>query len=121
MAAPRLLTIMGSGETTATMVPVHRATFERFGARPLVAVLDTPYGFQENADELTARALHYFRTSLPMAEVAVASFRSPVEAAATRDAMENAVSSPSTPKELVSVPTSPAIAAASGGQRRRGR
>ncbi|HSQ37940.1 MAG TPA: hypothetical protein VLS92_08615, partial [Acidimicrobiia bacterium] len=76
MAAPRLLTIMGSGETAATMVPVHRTVFDRLGGRPLVAVLDTPYGFQENADELTARTLDYFRTSLPMAEFEVASLRS---------------------------------------------
>ena len=85
MAAPRLLTIMGSGETTATMVPVHRAAFQRFPGRPLLAVLDTPYGFQENADELTARALDYFRTSLPMADVEVASLRSPREPAAARE------------------------------------
>jgi hypothetical protein len=85
MATPRLLTIMGSGETTATMVPVHRAVFERFPGRPLLAVLDTPYGFQENADELTARALDYFRASLPMAEVAVASFRSPADPLPSRE------------------------------------
>jgi cyanophycinase-like exopeptidase len=72
---PRLLTIMGSGETTATMVPVHRSVLERFDHRPAVVVLDTPYGFQENADELTARAVDYFRTSLPMADVTVASLR----------------------------------------------
>ena len=76
MTATRLLTIMGSGETTATMVPVHRSVFERLGDRPLVAVLDTPYGFQENADELTARTVDYFHTSLPMAAVEVASLRS---------------------------------------------
>ncbi|MFH1330212.1 MAG: hypothetical protein ABIJ48_06150 [Actinomycetota bacterium] len=85
MTAPRLLTIMGSGETTATMVPVHRAAFERFPGRPLLAVLDTPYGFQENADELTARALDYFHTSLPMADVEVASLRSPRQPAAARE------------------------------------
>jgi hypothetical protein len=85
MATPRLLTIMGSGETTTTMVPVHRAVFERFAGRPLLAVLDTPYGFQENADELTTRALDYFRASLPMAEVAVASFRSPADPAPARE------------------------------------
>ena len=76
METPRLLTIMGSGETTTTMVPVHRAVLDRFPSRPLVAVLDTPYGFQENADELTARTLEYFHTSLPMARVEVASLRS---------------------------------------------
>ncbi|MBN2112556.1 MAG: hypothetical protein JW785_00355 [Acidimicrobiia bacterium] len=85
MDAPRLLTIMGSGETTATMVPVHRTVFARFPERPVVAVLDTPYGFQENADELTARAVSYFRTSLPMAEVTVASLRSSRESAAGRE------------------------------------
>jgi hypothetical protein len=85
MAAPRLLTIMGSGETTATMVPVHRSVLERFPARPLVAVLDTPYGFQENADELTERTLDYFHTSLPMADVAVASLRSLRLAAPARE------------------------------------
>jgi cyanophycinase-like exopeptidase len=76
MTPPRIVTIMGSGETTATMVPVHRAVLERFGRRPRLALLDTPYGFQENADELTERGLEYFRVSLPMAEVTVASLRS---------------------------------------------
>jgi hypothetical protein len=85
MAPPRLLTIMGSGETTATMVPVHRSVLERFPTRPLIAVLDTPYGFQENADELTERALDYFRTSLPLAEVTVASLRSRHGPAAARE------------------------------------
>jgi hypothetical protein len=85
MVAPRLLTIMGSGETTATMVSVHRSVLERFPARPLVAVLDTPYGFQENADELTARALDYFRTSLPMARVEEASLRSLAAPASSRE------------------------------------
>jgi hypothetical protein len=85
MAPPRLLTIMGSGETTATMVPVHRSVLERFPTRPLVAVLDTPYGFQENADELTERTLDYFHTSLPMADVAVASLRSLRLSAAARE------------------------------------
>src|SRR4030042_3741629 len=85
MAAPRLLPSMGSGQTTTTMVPVHRAVFERLGGRPLVAVLDTPYGFQQNADELTARTLDYFHTSLPMAEVEVASLRSAGESAPSRE------------------------------------
>lgn len=76
MDAPRLLAVMGSGETTATMAPVHRRLLERFPGRPRVAILDTPYGFQENADELTARAVDYFRASLPAAEVEVASLRS---------------------------------------------
>jgi cyanophycinase-like exopeptidase len=73
---PRILTIMGSGETTPTMARVHRAVLDRLGERPVPAVvLDTPYGFQENADDITQRTLDYFRTSVG-APFAVASFRS---------------------------------------------
>ena len=55
----RLLTIMGSGETAPTMVKPHRTVFEQLeqanGGRDVPAVfLDTPFGFQENADELSA-------------------------------------------------------------------
>ena len=58
MSGPRILAIMGSGETAPTMAKVHRALFERFGGEPApAAILDTPYGFQENADELSARTV----------------------------------------------------------------
>jgi cyanophycinase-like exopeptidase len=76
MSEPRVLTIMGSGETAPTMAKVHRALFERFGPEPVPAViLDTPYGFQENADDLSARTIRFFRESVGR-DVAVASFRS---------------------------------------------
>jgi cyanophycinase-like exopeptidase len=59
---PRLLTIMGSGETAPTMAKVHRLLVERLGAAPVDAVLlDSPYGFQENADEISQRTVGYFR------------------------------------------------------------
>jgi cyanophycinase-like exopeptidase len=62
---PRILTIMGSGETTPTMVRVHRAVFDRLGPKPVPAVLlDTPYGFQENAQDISNRAVEYFRDSV---------------------------------------------------------
>ncbi|MBK9180199.1 MAG: hypothetical protein IPM45_11675 [Acidimicrobiales bacterium] len=65
MALPRLLTIMGSGETAPTMVKVHRGVLDRLGPDPVPAlVLDTPFGFQENADDLSARAVDYFRDSV---------------------------------------------------------
>ena len=73
---PRLLTIMGSGETTPTMARVHRAILDRLGERPVPAVLlDTPYGFQENADDISERALDYFRDSVGN-PFTVATFRS---------------------------------------------
>ena len=67
---------MGSGETTPTMTRAHRAILDRLGERPVPAVLlDTPYGFQENADDITARTLDYFRDSVGN-PFTVASFRS---------------------------------------------
>ena len=74
MSMPRILTIMGSGETTPTMARVHRAIIDRLGEKPVPAVvLDTPYGFQENSGDITERALDYFRTTVG-APFSVASF-----------------------------------------------
>jgi cyanophycinase-like exopeptidase len=53
------LVIMGSGETAPTMVEVHRATLRAAG-EGLSLLLDTPYGFQENADDITEKAVAYF-------------------------------------------------------------
>jgi hypothetical protein len=101
VSAPRILAIMGSGETAPTMAKVHRALFERLaaaatpGAAPAegvaggrvapgssgdsspipAAILDTPYGFQENADELSSRTMEFFATSVGRPVVA-ASYRS---------------------------------------------
>ena len=76
MSDPRILAIMGSGETAPTMAKVHRALFERLGPAPVPAViLDTPYGFQENADDLSARTVKFFAESVGR-EVAIASYRS---------------------------------------------
>jgi hypothetical protein len=73
---PRLLTIMGSGETSPTMTKTHRQLLSRLGPPPVPAVvLDTAFGFQENADDIATRAQDYFRESVG-AEIEVASFRS---------------------------------------------
>ena len=62
---PRLLAIMGSGETSPTMVKTHRELLARLGPPPVPAVvLDTPFGFQANAADLAARAVEYFRESV---------------------------------------------------------
>jgi cyanophycinase-like exopeptidase len=72
---PRLLTIMGSGETSPTMSKVHRQLISRMGPPPVpAAMLDTPFGFQENADDITAKAVAYFRESVQR-EMGVASYR----------------------------------------------
>lgn len=64
MSLPRILAIMGSGETTPTMVSTHRALVAQLPTPTRALLLDTPYGFQENAPELAARAVAYFRTSV---------------------------------------------------------
>jgi cyanophycinase-like exopeptidase len=62
---PRILAIMGSGETAPTMAKVHRALLDRLGPAPVPAVLvDTPYGFQENAADISGRAMDYFRETV---------------------------------------------------------
>jgi hypothetical protein len=72
---PRLLVIMGSGETSPTMSKVHRDLFARLGPAPVPAVmLDTPFGFQENADDISAKAVTYFGESVQR-DLVVASFR----------------------------------------------
>ena len=80
MRAPRLLVIMGSGETAPTMVTPHRDIVARFGAAPPKAVLlDTPYGFQENAAEVSQRAVEYFAQRVQLA-IEVAGFPGPLAA-----------------------------------------
>lgn len=70
---PRLLTIMGSGETSPTMVKVHREILDHLGRGAVRAVLvDTPFGFQENKAEIAARIMAYFHQSLHT-DIAVAS------------------------------------------------
>ena len=55
---------MGSGETAPTMMKHHRDLIARLPGDPLAVVIDTPYGFQENAPELASRAVEYFRKSV---------------------------------------------------------
>ena len=55
---------MGSGETAPTMVTTHRRLTSLLPSPVKAVVLDTPYGFQENAPELAAKAVEYFNTSI---------------------------------------------------------
>jgi len=64
MTTPRLLAIMGSGETAPTMKAPHRAIFDRLGTDVDAVLLDTPFGFQENAPILAAKAIEYFRDAV---------------------------------------------------------
>jgi hypothetical protein len=61
----RILAIIGSGETSPTMVTVHRELVSRLGLdHPQAVVLATPYAFQENVADVSARAQRYFADSV---------------------------------------------------------
>jgi cyanophycinase-like exopeptidase len=80
-----LLCIMGSGETTPTMTQTHRALIARakaVGGGSQAVMLDTPYGFQGNADDITERTLEYFTKSV-LVTPSVASLRTPTADAVT--------------------------------------
>ena len=80
---PARLVIIGSGETSPTMVKVHRELIATAGEGPR-AMLDTPFGFQANADDLTEKIGEYFHDSVGV-DVSVASWRRRDEPAAARE------------------------------------
>ena len=64
-AQARILAIMGSGETSPTMVTIHKSLVTRLGpAHHGAVLLDTPYAFQENAADISARSQAYFARSV---------------------------------------------------------
>ena len=77
MATVRVLAIIGSGETSPTMVTVHRELLSRLGlSSPQAMALATPYAFQENAPDVSARTQRYFADSVGL-QVRVAAGTSP--------------------------------------------
>ncbi|HUW77466.1 MAG TPA: hypothetical protein VMV52_01795 [Candidatus Nanopelagicaceae bacterium] len=84
LSMARNLVLLGSGETSPTMVTPHQKIFEQLSeVRDLIAVyLDTSYGFQENIDEISSRIEEYFQNSVGT-KVARARLRSTDESAAS--------------------------------------
>jgi len=68
-----LIVIIGSGELGPSMKTTYRHLFEHVAASS-VTILDSPYGFQENADELTTRIEKHSRDSFGV-KTKVASLR----------------------------------------------
>lgn len=70
--SPGTITLMGSGEMTAAMGRVHRTVMSRIEETVRPVFMDTPAGFQLNADEIASRAVRYFREylDLPIEQVA---------------------------------------------------
>jgi cyanophycinase-like exopeptidase len=79
---PRLIAIFGSGETSRALTSVHRDLISQLSV-PYAILLDTPFGFEANADQIAARIITYFRDHVGC-ELNLASLRhseriSPVE------------------------------------------
>src|SRR5260370_29727678 len=78
-AQARVLAIMGSGETSPTMVAIHKALVARL--RPgnhRAILLDTPYAFQENAADISARSQAYFARSVGLGVEVITETNRPV-------------------------------------------
>jgi cyanophycinase-like exopeptidase len=60
----RILALMGSGENSPAMVTPHQNIIKKLDKGASKLNLDTPYGFQENADELTEKIRKYFAVNV---------------------------------------------------------
>ncbi len=72
------LILMGSGELTATMVEVHKDLIKQLVGARQTAFLDTPAGFQLNVDQISSKAVEYFRKHVQQSLI-VSSFKSKIE------------------------------------------
>ncbi|WP_326682102.1 hypothetical protein [Streptomyces sp. NBC_01237] len=59
-----VLALMGSGETSPTMVTLHRELVAHLGSDADGVILEAPYGFQVNRADISIRAQEYFRRSV---------------------------------------------------------
>jgi hypothetical protein len=75
MPAKGIIVLMGSGELTSTMAGVHRELLAGLGPAARAVFLDTPAGFQLNADRIAEKAVLYFREKVGRT-LTVASFKS---------------------------------------------
>lgn len=74
-ATKGIIALMGSGEFTASMVEVHKGLLTGMPQPPRAVFLDTPAGFQLNADQLFEKAADYFRQRI-LHPLSLASFKS---------------------------------------------
>jgi cyanophycinase-like exopeptidase len=73
------ITLIGSGEMAQSMGKVHRQVMSRISGPVQAVFIDTPAGFELNADQISAKAVEYFAKYLGK-ELSVASFKSATSA-----------------------------------------
>jgi hypothetical protein len=78
---PGKITLIGSGELGETMTRVHRALLAQIEPPVQAVFLDTPAGFEVNADEISAKAVEYFKQRFDV-PLTIASFKSKQRATA---------------------------------------
>jgi len=80
---------MGSGETSPTMVTPHQQILAALGKpdRLKLTILDTPFGFQENADDLTEKLIDFFTQSVGAIPKAISLRNTSVTGAALGEAV----------------------------------
>ena len=83
---------MGSGETSPTMVPPHQQILAGLGKSDQLklSIVDTPFGFQENADDLTQKLIDFFAQSVG-AQAKVVSLRNTMVKGAALGEAVNAI------------------------------
>ena len=77
--SPGTITLIGSGEMSRSMGKVHRQVMSRITGPVKAVFIDTPAGFELNADQISSKATEYFRKYL-QEELAVASFKAAASA-----------------------------------------
>lgn len=82
---PGQLVIMGSGETAPTMVSIHRTVAAGLPSGASAVLIETPYGFQENVAEISARACQYFDRSVGLSVSTASGLRGAGDSAGDTD------------------------------------
>jgi cyanophycinase-like exopeptidase len=101
------LTLIGSGEMSRSMGKVHREVMSRISGSVQAVFLDTPAGFELNADGISARAINYFEQYL-QTELDVVSLKSAM--VATPVTVETALKKLRTANYIFAGPGSPTYA-----------
>tara|TARA_B100001093_G_scaffold124126_1_gene116726 strand:- start:119 stop:1198 length:1080 start_codon:yes stop_codon:yes gene_type:complete len=68
------IAILGSGETSPNLVSVHRELLKDLDNSSNAYMIDSPFGFQENADELVKKIKDFYKVSLNI-EINLATYR----------------------------------------------
>lgn len=105
---PGTVTLIGSGELGETMAKTYRQILAQIPSPVNAVFLDTPAGFQVNTDEISAKAVEYFKQHFEI-ELHVASFKS--KNRATAHQVANALDALRRANFIFAGPGSPSYAA----------